>query len=58
MVTAMESLDRATLGRGGYRESFQAGETLDGTPLVDHQQPHVLFVELARTRHRPVVVAD
>jgi hypothetical protein len=45
--TGMLSLDPATIGRDGYREIFQAGETLDGRPLIDHQHPHDLFMQLA-----------
>jgi hypothetical protein len=45
--TGMLSLDPATVGRDGYREIFQAGETLDGRPLIDRQHPHDLFMQLA-----------
>jgi hypothetical protein len=46
-LTSMFSLDPATVGRDGYRELFQSGETLDGEPLVDRQHPHDLFMQLA-----------
>jgi hypothetical protein len=35
----MLSLDAATVGKKGYREIFQAGEAVDGRPLIDHQHP-------------------
>ena len=31
----MLSVDPLTLGNDGYREIFQAGETLDGRPLIE-----------------------
>ena len=46
-LTAMLSLDPATLGKDGYRELFQVGETLDGKPLVDRQHPHEFLMQLA-----------
>jgi hypothetical protein len=46
-LTGMFSLDPATVGKGGYREIFQAGETLDGQPLIDRQHPHDFFMQLA-----------
>lgn len=46
-LSAMLSLDAATLGKDGYREIFQVGETLDGQPLVDRQHPHDFFMQLA-----------
>jgi hypothetical protein len=47
MLTGMFSLDPATVGRDGYREIFQVGETLDGRPLIDRQHPHDFFMQLA-----------
>src|SRR5258705_9172975 len=41
-LIGMLSLDPATVGRDGYRELFQAGETLDVAPLIDRQHPHDL----------------
>jgi hypothetical protein len=46
-LTSMFSLDPATIGREGYREIFQAGEALDGRPLVDRQHPHDFFMQLS-----------
>jgi hypothetical protein len=47
---AMLSLEPATIGRTGYPELLQTGETANGvTPLVDRQHPHDLFMELAAT---------
>ena len=52
--TGMFSLDAATLGKDGYRELFQVGETLDGASLVDHQHPHDLFMQLAASWRFPI----
>ena len=52
--TSMLSLDAATVGKNGYREIFQVGETLDGVPLVDRQHPHDLFMQLAASWRIPV----
>lgn len=46
-LNAMFSLDPATVGKSGYREIFQVGESLDGKPLIDRQHPHDLFMQLA-----------
>jgi hypothetical protein len=46
-LTSMLSLDAALQGKDGYREIFQAGEAVDGAPLIDHQHPHDLFMQLA-----------
>lgn len=46
-LNGMFSLDPATVGKSGYAEIFQAGETLDGRPLVDRQHPHDFFMQLA-----------
>jgi hypothetical protein len=43
----MLSLEPATLGDDGYREIFQAGETLDGRPLIDRQHPHDFLMQAA-----------
>jgi hypothetical protein len=45
--TGMVSLDPATVGKAGYREILQVGEALNGRPLIDHQHPHDLFMQLA-----------
>ena len=52
--TGMLSLDPATVGKAGYREIFQAGEALDGRPLIDRQHPHDLFMQLAAVWRMPV----
>jgi hypothetical protein len=52
--TGMLSLDPATLGRDGYREIFQSGETLDGAPVIDRQHPHDLFMQLAAVWRMPI----
>lgn len=46
-VNAMLSLDPASVGKDGYGEIFQVGESLDGKPLIDRQHPHDLFMQLA-----------
>ncbi len=52
----MMSLDPATVGRKGYPDLLQTGETADGnTPLIDHQHPHDLFMELAGTYSHPTM---
>ena len=48
-LTAMFSLDPATVGRNGYRELFQSGEALDGQPIVDRQHPHDFFMQSSVT---------
>ncbi len=50
----MFSLDPATVGTRGYREIFQVGEAVDGAPLIDHQHPHDLFMQLAAIWRTPV----
>jgi len=52
--TSMFSLDPATVGKDGYREIFQAGEALNGRPLIDRQHPHDLFMQLAGVWRVPV----
>ena len=43
------------MGKSGYPELFQTGETADGkTSLVDRQHPHNLFMELAVSYSVPV----
>jgi hypothetical protein len=47
-LRSMLSLEPATIGRKGYPELLQTGETADGiSPLTDRQHPHDLFMELA-----------
>ena len=52
--TSMFSLDPATVGKDGYRELFQAGEALNGRPLIDRQHPHDFFMQLAAIWRMPV----
>ena len=54
---AMVSLDAATVGKKGYREIFQVGETFEGRPLVDFQHPHDLFMQLAAVWRVPLTTA-
>jgi hypothetical protein len=53
-LIGMLSLDPATVGRDGYRELFQTGESLDGEPLVDRQHPHDLFMQIAAVWRVPL----
>ena len=55
--TGMLSLDPATVGKDGYREIFQAGEALNGRPLIDRQHPHDLFMQLAAIWRMPVTTS-
>lgn len=55
--TGMLSLDPATVGKDGYREIFQAGEALNGRPLIDRQHPHDLFMQLAAVWRMPVTAS-
>jgi hypothetical protein len=51
----MLSLDPATVGKNGYPDLLQTGETANGqTPLIDRQHPHDLFMELAATYSHPL----
>jgi hypothetical protein len=52
--TSMLSLDPATVGKSGYREIFQVGESLNGRPLIDRQHPHDLFMQLAAIWRLPL----
>ena len=52
--TGMLSLDPAAVGKEGYREIFQAGEALNGRPLIDRQHPHDFFMQLAAVWRTPV----
>jgi hypothetical protein len=54
-VRSMWSLEPATVGRNGYPELLQTGETGNGrTELIDRQHPHDLFMELALTYSVPI----
>ncbi|HEY9899943.1 MAG TPA: hypothetical protein V6D00_12235 [Pantanalinema sp.] len=46
-LTAMGSLEPATMPPGGTPQLFQTGETYGGRPLIDRQHPHDLFMELS-----------
>lgn len=50
----MLSLEPATLGKDGYREIFQAGETANGLPLIDRQHPHEFLMQAAAVFRRPL----
>ena len=56
-LNAMLSLDPATVGTDGYREIFQAGEALNGEPLIDRQHPHDFFMQLAAIWRTPITDA-
>ena len=45
--TGMLSVDALTVGKSGYSELFQAGEQLDGEPLIDRQHPHDFLMQLS-----------
>jgi hypothetical protein len=52
---SMLTLEPATIGRTGYPELLQTGETANGRdPLIDRQHPHDLFMELATAYSLPV----
>jgi hypothetical protein len=53
-INAMFSLDALTVGKKGYRELFQVGESFEGKPLIDYQHPHDLFMQLAVVWRIPV----
>src|SRR6266513_5654406 len=53
-LNMMLSLDPATVGKRGYGEIFQAGEAVDGKPLIDRQHPHDLFMQLAASWRVPL----
>jgi uncharacterized membrane protein len=50
----MLSLEPATVGRDGYPELLQTGESLGGRPLHDVQHPHDLFMEVAAIYKHPL----
>jgi hypothetical protein len=54
-LRTMLTLEPATIGKTGYPELLQTGETANGrTPLVDRQHPHDLFMELAASYSIPI----
>jgi hypothetical protein len=46
-LRGMFSAEPFTFPRGGSPLLFQTGETFKGQPLIDHQHPHDLFMELS-----------
>lgn len=54
-MRTMLSLEPVTIGKNGYPELLQTGETADGkTALIDRQHPHDLFMELAASYSLPL----
>jgi hypothetical protein len=53
-INTMFSVDALTVGKKGYRELFQVGETFEGEPLIDYQHPHDLFMQLAAVWRIPI----
>ena len=53
-INTMFSVDPITVGKKGYRELFQVGETFEGEPLIDYQHPHDLFMQLAAVWRIPI----
>ena len=53
-INTMLSLDMLTVGKKGYRELFQVGETFEGRPLIDYQHPHDVFMQLAVVWRIPI----
>ena len=53
-MSVMFSLEPATLGDDGYREIFQAGETIDGRPLIDRQHPHEFLMQASVVWRAPL----
>lgn len=56
-LKGMFSLDPVTVGQAGYGEIFQAGEALNGKPLIDRQHPHNFFMQLAAVWRTPITSA-
>jgi len=46
-VTGMASAEPLTVGRSGYPEVFQEGETYRGLQMTDRQHPHDLIMQLS-----------
>lgn len=46
-LTAMFSPDILLVGKSGYHELFQEGESLNGVPIVNRQHPHDVLMQLA-----------
>jgi hypothetical protein len=56
-LRGMFSTDPWGVGGGGYPLLLQTGEANHGQPLVDHQHPHDLVMELAALYERPLTAA-
>jgi hypothetical protein len=56
-VNAMLSLEQWTVGGCGYPVLLATGETCNGTPIVDLQHPHDLFMELSAVWEGPLTDA-
>jgi hypothetical protein len=50
----MNSLEPATVRKGGSPELFQTGETYKDRPLVDRQHPHDFFMNISATYRRAI----
>lgn len=50
----MNSIEPFSVGRCGYPDLVQTGESCRGVPLHDRQHPHDLFMELAARYVRPI----
>jgi hypothetical protein len=57
-VRSMLSLEPATITDRCYPELFQTGETAFGSPIIDGQHPHNLFMELSLRYTRPISEAS
>ena len=53
-VTGMLTMEPATVGRGGYLEIFQEGESYRGLQITDRQHPHDLFMQLVASWRVPI----
>jgi hypothetical protein len=53
-MRAMLSAEPLTVGKAGYPELLETGESYRGQPLHDRQHPHNLFMELAALYDVPV----
>jgi hypothetical protein len=53
-VSAMASLEPATIGAEGYSQIFQLGEAYQNLPVTDRQHPHDLFMQLEAGWRVPV----
>ena len=53
-LRGMFSAEPFTVPRGGSPLLFQTGETYKGQPLIDHQHPHDLFMELSAQYTMPL----